>query len=340
MNNASYEVVKLSDSDRYWFRREYCDTRYEKSRLVLVSLEKTGFGDTDISGVLPWNIWIDDRRSMQFWRLIKMSIDGEEKMIFERVVKTNRGGKSDNLSLGYVPNWLIEEIKQVAYEMKEQGIAEEGRKFLESLVEKIVEEKKQLKEKLSAVVSETKINGLFHILTQTKGDDRGSFREVVRFPEIEVLTGYDFVGKQVNHSFSVYGTLRGLHVEPWAKLVTVVSGLAVSYLLDTRPQSPTFGKVEKFYLGFGKTPDGQEITGGALFIEPGIANSVLTLSEKMNYTYVVDDLWTPATATYAVNPMDPKLALPWTEYVPEKEIIRSERDMTSQMFDEFIKKVS
>ena len=193
---------------------------------------------------------------------------------------------------------------------------------------------------MPAIIEETKIKGLFKIESETKGDSRGSFREVVRFGELEEKTRYHFEAKQMNHSFSIYGTLRGLHVEPWAKMVTVVSGLVVSYLLDTRSDSPTFGQIEMAYLGFGTTPDGQEVKGGALFIEPGIANSVLTLSEKMDYTYVVDDIWTPATALYAVNPMDKDLAIPWTSYVPEKDIIRSERDLTSPTFEEFKAKVS
>lgn len=340
LNDASYEVATLAGDARFWFRRGYCDIRYGKIRQVLITLEKAGFEDTSLVGLLPWNLRIDERNSMQFWELIVLNVDGEEKLMFERTVRGRSGGKRDNLNLGYTPDWLIEEIKQVALEMKERNFNEEGMEFLNKLTEVIVQSKEEKKVKFTAKVEKTEIGGLFHILSQTRGDDRGSFREVVRFPEIEVMTGYDFVGKQVNHSFSRYGTLRGLHVEPWAKLVTVVSGLAVCTLLDCRPKSQTMGESVTVYLGYGTTPDGQEIKGGALFIEPGIANSVLTLSDKLDYTYVVDDLWRPDTATYAVNPMDPKLAIPWTKYVPEKEIIRSERDQNSPTFEEFIKSVS
>lgn len=340
LNDASYEVAEMLDEGRFWFRREFCDLRYGKDRMILVSLEKANYEDISVAGLLRWNVRVDERRLMQFWKLVVMSIDGEEKLMFERTVRGRNGGKGDNLNLGYTPDWLIDELSQVAVEMKQRELNKDGMDFLGELVEKITEAKKENKEKFTALVKETEISGLYHIMSQTRGDDRGSFREVVRFPEIEIMTGYDFVGKQVNHSFSVYGTLRGLHVEPWAKLVTVVSGFAVSYLLDTRLKSPTYGKMQMVYLGYGKTPEGEEIKGGALFIEPGIGNSVLTLSDKMDYTYVVDDIWTPATAVFAVNPMDPKLAIPWTEYVPEKEIIRSERDQNSPMFDEFIKSVS
>jgi len=340
INDASYEVAVLAENARYWFRRGYCDLRYGKIRQVIISLEKASFEDAPLNELLPWNLRIDERRSLQFWKLMVMNIDGEEKLMFERSVRGRTGGKNDNLNLGYTPNWLIEELKQVALEMKERNLDTNARTFLLDLVEKIIKAKENEKAKFTAKVEETEIGGLFHILSQTRGDERGSFREVVRFPEIEVMTGYDFVGKQVNHSLSRFGTLRGFHVEPWAKLVTVVSGLAVCSLLDCRPNSKTMGKSVTVYLGYGTTPEGEEIKGGALFIEPGIANSVLTLSDKLDYTYVVDDLWRPDPATYAVNPMDPKLAIPWTKYIPEKEIIRSERDQTSPNFDDFMKSVS
>lgn len=196
-----------------------------------------------------------------------------------------------------------------------------------------------IEENKNQLITETSIKGLFKIVSEMKGDARGGFREVVRFPDLEKITGYQFAAKQMNHSVSVYGTLRGIHVEPWAKLVTVISGLAMCVLLDCRPKSKTYGKTETVFLGFGETPDGQEIRGGAMFIEAGIANSFLVLSEKLDYSYVVDDLWTPGTATYAVNPMDPALAIPWTKYVPEEKIIRSERDINSPSFEEFGKLV-
>lgn len=324
-----YEVADLPGTGRYWFRRGYFDKDYGRERSVIISLEEYNDGN--------WSIRIEDRKSSQFWQLHKMTIDGEERDVFERFVKGRQGVKNDILSLGYVPTWITNEIKLLASEMKVTKIDEEGRKFLDKLVLDCKKEKDSLREKMTAKVEETSIGGLFKIVSETRGDERGSFREVVRFPEIEVLTGYDFIGKQVNHSYSIYGTLRGLHVEPWAKLVTVISGLAMCVFLDCRPNSKTFGKTETIYLGFGKTPDGQEIKGGAVFVETGIANSFIVLSEKLDYSYVVDDLWTPGTSTYAVNPMDPKLGIPWTSVVPEDKIIRSDRDMKSPLFEEFVK---
>ncbi|EKD53074.1 MAG: dTDP-4-dehydrorhamnose reductase [uncultured bacterium] len=335
IDDACYEVSEMTDSDRYWFHREFCDLRHGRTRYVLVALEKAGWQGPDLISGLSWNISIEDRGIKQTWRLVLMKLNGEDKLVFERFSKTRDGIKEETFGLAYLPAWVVDEISQVAVEMKQRQMDSGGMNFLNNLVTKIEQEKTVARAGLSAKVEELGIGGLYHILSPTRGDERGSFREVARFPEVELLTGYDFVGKQVNHSFSTYGILRGFHVEPWAKLVTVVSGLALSYLIDCRPGSRTFGKIAKVYLGYGRTPEGEEIKGGALFIEPGIGNSVLTLSNHMDYSYVVDDLWRPDTALYAVNPMDPKLAVPWTDFVPADKIVRSERDQKSPTFEEF-----
>lgn len=339
INDAAYDVITMKNQGRYWFKREFCDLRHGKDRSVLIALERSGWQADDDLENLPWNLRIEDRRSMQTWKLLLLNIDSESRLFFERYIKKPEGSKGENFSVAYLPNWIIEELEQVSLEMRQRGFDEDGEKFLIDLAKKAKEEKTVAKEKLSARVEELGIGGLYHILSQTRGDARGSFREVARFPEVELLTGYDFVGKQVNHSLSTYGILRGLHVEPWAKLVTVISGFAVSVLLDCRPHSKTFGKMETVFLGYGKTPDGQEVRGGALFIEPGIANSVFVLSEKMDYQYVVDDLWTPKTSLYAVNPMDPALGIDWAKYIPADKIVRSERDQTSPTFADFTKTI-
>lgn len=338
-NDASYAVAGLANYNRYWFKREFCDIRHGRTRTVLATIEKAGGQDFDQVSGLPWNVSIEDRNSKQSWKLIQMRIDNQDKLVFERYTTTREGVKGEILNLAYLPIWITEEIGQLAIEMQERHMDSSGISFLNYLVIKINQEKTEAIKNISAKVEKLSIGGLHHIMTTTMGDSRGSFREVARFPEIELLTGYDFVGKQVNHSISTYGTLRGLHVEPWAKLVTVISGFCVSILLDCRKNSKTFGKTETVFLGYGTTPDGKKIEGGALFIEPGIANSTLVLSEKLDYSYVVDDLWRPDTAVYAVNPLDPALGIDWGKYVPLDKIKRSGRDTNSPTFAEYTNKI-
>lgn len=91
----------------------------------------------------------------------------------------------------------------------------------------------------------TRFEGLYEIQPKVFGDQRGYFLESFRkntFHDLGITQ--DFV--QDNESFSVKGTLRGLHFQaaPFAqaKLVRVVTGKVLDVALDIRKDSPTFGQ--------------------------------------------------------------------------------------------------
>jgi len=91
----------------------------------------------------------------------------------------------------------------------------------------------------------TRFEGLYELQPKVFGDQRGYFLESFRkntFHELGITE--DFV--QDNESFSVKGTLRGLHYQksPFAqaKLVRVVTGKVLDVALDIRQNSPTFGQ--------------------------------------------------------------------------------------------------
>jgi len=73
-------------------------------------------------------------------------------------------------------------------------------------------------------VRELSIPGLFLIERVTHRDDRGFFREVVRWDELEEAIGHEFQPVQWNHSVSEPGVLRALHAEGWNKLVYPITG--------------------------------------------------------------------------------------------------------------------
>src|SRR3954470_1978758 len=77
------------------------------------------------------------------------------------------------------------------------------------------------------------------------GDDRGFFMETYKKSDFAGAgLAVDFV--QENHSKSVEGTLRGLHLQraPKAqgKLVRAIEGEVFDVAADIRRDSPTFGK--------------------------------------------------------------------------------------------------
>ncbi len=97
----------------------------------------------------------------------------------------------------------------------------------------------------------TSIEGLIEIYPRVFGDARGHFFESYR-EDLFAQNGIPFQFVQDNQSFSTAGVLRGLHFQntPFAqgKLVRVIIGKVIDIAVDIRPDSPTFGKYEKFVL--------------------------------------------------------------------------------------------
>ncbi|MEC7752925.1 MAG: dTDP-4-dehydrorhamnose 3,5-epimerase [Bacteroidota bacterium] len=94
-------------------------------------------------------------------------------------------------------------------------------------------------------IIETGFDGLYELEPNVFGDKRGYFFESYRrelYQELGIRK--DFV--QDNESFSVKGTLRGLHFQKpphaQAKLVRVIHGKVLDIALDIRKDSPTYGK--------------------------------------------------------------------------------------------------
>lgn len=165
------------------------------------------------------------------------------------------------------------------------------------------------------------LDGLVIIERETRGDDRGFFRETLRMDELESALGWrpDFV--QENHSRSIKGALRGLHAENWEKLIYVPHGEVFTAVADIRPGSPTFGKVETFRLG--------ESNRIKVFIPRRMAHGFCVLSEDADYVYQVTSYY-DGTDNLAVAWDDPDLAVPW----PIKDPVLSEKDRTNPKFRE------
>lgn len=97
----------------------------------------------------------------------------------------------------------------------------------------------------------TSIEGLIEIFPRKFNDERGYFFESYQQAAFQA-NGIPEIFVQDNQSFSTAGVLRGLHLQhaPFAqgKLVRVITGKVLDVAVDIRPNSPTFGKHEKFIL--------------------------------------------------------------------------------------------
>lgn len=175
-------------------------------------------------------------------------------------------------------------------------------------------------------IKTTSIPGLLILERPIFKDERGFFRELFHLDELEKVSGIKFETIQMNHSHSLPGVLRGIHAEGWNKIVYPASGEVFIAIVDIRPPSQTFGKVETF-----KIDDNNRI---GLFIPNGLANSLCVTGEKaVDYIYLVDAYW-DGTDTRAIAFDDPDLKIDW----PIKNPVISQRDKNNttlrEMFPE------
>src|SRR6185437_3559969 len=148
----------------------------------------------------------------------------------------------------------------------------------------------------------TKLTGPVIIKVPTFADDRGLFKETF------VLSKYAAIGitdefVQDNVSFSSRGVLRGLHADPrMSKLVQVLRGEAFDVIVDTREDSPTFGKWEGVNLRADEHTQ--------LYIPAGFLHGFLALTDDVVFTYKQSAEYAPEREI-GVRWDDPDLAIAW-----------------------------
>ena len=163
-------------------------------------------------------------------------------------------------------------------------------------------------------IQKTSIPGLLVIKRPVFKDKRGYFKEILRMGYLTRIRGEEFEFKQWSHAMSLPRVIRGLHAENWNKIIYPVNGKMFAALVDVRPDSETFGKVETFNFD----SDDQK----ALFIPGRVANSICVNGEEpVHYLYVVDAYY-DASDTFAIAWDDPDLGIKW----PIRKPIISDRD--------------
>jgi dTDP-4-dehydrorhamnose 3,5-epimerase len=173
--------------------------------------------------------------------------------------------------------------------------------------------------KLSEHIYKTSLPGLLYIDNTVYEDERGFFREVSLFPELNAQLDFEFSVKQINHARSKRNVVRGMHAEYWNKLITITSGTAFCALVDIRENSDMFGKVEYITLGNNGLK-------GAIFIPKGIANSVCVVEDPVDYLYFVDALYKDRDVSQdkEFSIFDADLNIEWP--LKQEDMIISERD--------------
>jgi dTDP-4-dehydrorhamnose 3,5-epimerase len=121
---------------------------------------------------------------------------------------------------------------------------------------------------------------------------------------------------QDNHSCSMRGTLRGLHLQvgrPQGKLIRVIVGEVFDVAVDVRRGSPTFGQWVSVTLSAANFKQ--------CYVPPGFAHGFCVTSDEAHVEYKCTNLYDPASEI-GIAWNDPALAIPWPVSVP----VLSDRD--------------
>jgi dTDP-4-dehydrorhamnose 3,5-epimerase len=161
----------------------------------------------------------------------------------------------------------------------------------------------------------TTIPGVIEIEPDVHSDRRGFLMETYqtkRYKDSGILTSF----LQDNLSYSVQGTLRGLHYQhprSQAKLVQVLRGEIFDAVVDIRQGSPYFGRWVGVQLS--------EKDKHQLFIPEGFAHGFCALSKTALVHYKCSDIYAPECEG-GILWSDPALNIRW----PVKNPVISDKD--------------
>lgn len=168
-------------------------------------------------------------------------------------------------------------------------------------------------------VKKCMIEGLLIIEPQVFSDDRGYFFEQFnsdKYSEIGIKNTF----VQDNQSYSKYGTFRGMHFQKGeyaqAKLVSVLKGKVIDYVVDIRRNSKTFGK--SFSIEISAENKLQ------LFIPRGFAHGFLVLSDCAIFQYKCDNYYNK-NSEGGIRFDDPQIAIELP--ISKEELIISPKDL-------------
>jgi dTDP-4-dehydrorhamnose 3,5-epimerase len=158
---------------------------------------------------------------------------------------------------------------------------------------------------MSLIFTPAALPGVMIIEPKVVADERGYLMETYKRSEfVAAGVNADFV--QENHSRSLYGTLRGLHLQrqpkAQAKLVRVIDGTVFEVVADVRRDSPTFGQWTSVILSAENRR--------SLFVPAGYAHGFCVTSAEAQVVYKMTAEYAPELEG-GVRWDDPLLAIVW-----------------------------
>ncbi len=154
------------------------------------------------------------------------------------------------------------------------------------------------------------IEGVQYIDALSKSDSRGTFIKFL--PDNLLIEGLNSVAISINPKV---GTIRGIHlqVEPFAeeKVVSCIQGSTYEVIVDLRPNSKTFGKVNTFELS---KENAQQV-----YLPKGVAHGFQTLAPETIVHYFLTSQYS-LEASCVIDPFgDLNIEWPIREYLISKK---------------------
>ncbi len=173
------------------------------------------------------------------------------------------------------------------------------------------------------IINNTKIEGLFELKVDVRGDNRGFFLKPFSNEELRGKVRFGNVA-EIIYSQSQKDVIRGMHfqIPPFAqnKLVWVVSGAILDVVLDLRKKSRTFGKYYFFKLSAND--------GNVLYISNGLAHGFLALEDETIVMYALDERY---SKDHEAGIKYDSFGFAW----PVEDPVLSDRDKSFVRFDDY-----
>lgn len=165
--------------------------------------------------------------------------------------------------------------------------------------------------------------GAGYIKTKSFPDERGYFKELVNVTNPPFKSEF-FV--QQNISVNKKNVFRGMHYQyknPQAKLVSVLKGAVIDFIVDLRLWSPNCGKVQQYFLR-----EGDDLS---VWVPQFFAHGFIALEEDTIFTYSVFDNPRVVGDEYSIDPYSlPDLATKLGEF----DITISEKDKNGMHYND------
>jgi len=173
------------------------------------------------------------------------------------------------------------------------------------------------------IFEKTKIDGVFIITQEPRGDQRGYFARIFAKEELK-KQGIKFSIVHANRSLTVEkGTIRGMHYQKYPKqedkLVQCIKGSIFDVALDLRQGSKTYGR----WVGEILSEENKKM----LLVPKGFAHGFQTLEKDCLVEYFVTQYYA-ADYERGVRWNDPLFKVDW----PIKNAITSEKDAKWPLF--------